>query len=79
MVAAAVLYADRKSRGLAPYWPSALASLTGYTLTATPELAAAVSGAQRCVRACVRIHGWVGGCISHKLTATPWLVAAAHL
>ncbi len=47
VVAAAVLFADRKSRGLAPYWPSALASLTGYSLSGTPELAAAVGGAQR--------------------------------
>lgn len=44
-----MLFADRKSRGLAPYWPSALASLTGYSLSGTPELAAAVNGAQRWV------------------------------
>lgn len=47
VVAAAVLLVERKSRGMAPYWPSALSALTGYTLQATPELAAAVAGAQR--------------------------------
>jgi pentatricopeptide repeat domain-containing protein 1 len=47
VVAAAVLFVDRRSRGLAPYWPSALAQLTGYAAQATPELAAAVAGAQR--------------------------------
>ena len=30
MVAAAVLSVERKSRGMAPYWPTALATLTGY-------------------------------------------------
>eukprot|EP00887_Chlorella_sp_A99_P002940 scaffold24.g2940.t1 len=47
VVAAAVLYADRRSRGAAPYWPSALARLTGYAPAATPELGSAVAGAQR--------------------------------
>ncbi|KAL4419865.1 hypothetical protein ABPG75_006963 [Micractinium tetrahymenae] len=47
VVAAAVLYVERKSRGMAPYWPTALSTLTGYSLQSTPELAAAVAGAQR--------------------------------
>jgi hypothetical protein len=47
VVAAAVLICDRKARGLPPYWPTALSSLTGHTAASTPELAAAVAGAQR--------------------------------
>jgi hypothetical protein len=51
VVSAAVLYTDRLSRGELPFWPSALAHLTGYSLSQTPELAAAVSTLQRCVHA----------------------------
>ncbi len=40
VVAAAVLYVERKSRGMAPYWPTALSSLTGYSLQARPSLCA---------------------------------------
>lgn len=46
-MAAAVLYVHRRSQGLAPYWPSALRSLTGYAAATTPELASAVAGTQR--------------------------------
>ncbi|KAI7844476.1 hypothetical protein COHA_001936, partial [Chlorella ohadii] len=46
VTAAAVLLVARKSRGMAPYWPTALSSLTGYS-GGTAELAAAIAGAQR--------------------------------
>lgn len=36
MVAAAVLAVDRRGRGLAPYWPSALSLLTGYNMQVRP-------------------------------------------
>jgi hypothetical protein len=42
-----VLYCCRLQRGLLPFWPSALAGLTGYSNAHTPELAAAISGTQR--------------------------------
>lgn len=40
VTAAAVLLVARKSRGLAPYWPAALTSLTGYSGASTVLLAA---------------------------------------
>jgi hypothetical protein len=42
-----VLYCSRLQRGLLPFWPAALASLTGYSNAHTPELAAAIGGTQR--------------------------------
>ena len=42
MVAAAVLLVSRKSRGLAPYWPTALHSLTGYSGVRLPTPQAVV-------------------------------------
>lgn len=47
ITAAAVLYCDRLHKGLLPFWPSSLALLTGYSNAHTPELAAAINGAQR--------------------------------
>lgn len=51
VVAASVLYIDRMTRAELPFWPSSLAHLTGYSLTHTPELAAAIGTMQRC--ACI--------------------------
>ena len=48
MAAAALLYVDRRGRGALPFWPSALAALTGYAHAHTPELNAAIAAAQRC-------------------------------
>ncbi|BDA45635.1 probable pentatricopeptide repeat-containing protein At2g31400, chloplastic at N-terminal half [Coccomyxa sp. Obi] len=46
VVAAAVLYADRLAHAELPLWPSCLAHLSGYSTTATPELAAAIAAIQ---------------------------------
>jgi pentatricopeptide repeat domain-containing protein 1 len=42
VVAAAILYAERRLRGSVPFWPSMLAKLTGYHDMTTPELTVAV-------------------------------------
>eukprot|EP00775_Hariotina_reticulata_P004644 gene4644-4896_t len=47
VTAAAVLYCERLQQGRLPFWPSSLAVLTGYSNARTPELAAAINGAQR--------------------------------
>lgn len=47
VVAAAILYAERRSRGVIPYWPSILAKLTGYQDMSSPELTVAIRGAQK--------------------------------
>jgi hypothetical protein len=47
VTAAAVLYCDRVKKGVLPFWPGSLAALTGYSNAGTPELAAAIAGAQR--------------------------------
>lgn len=47
IVAAAVIYADRRSRGAIPFWPSALAKLTGYNDVSALELSVAIKTAQR--------------------------------
>jgi hypothetical protein len=46
VVAAAVLYAERRLRGCIPFWPSMLAKLTGHQDMSSPELAVAVSPPQ---------------------------------
>ena len=46
VVAAAVLYAERRLRGCVPFWPSMLAKLTGHQDMSSPELTVAVSPAQ---------------------------------
>jgi pentatricopeptide repeat domain-containing protein 1 len=50
VVAAALLYAERRQRGAVPFWPSMLAKLTGYEDLTTPELACAVKSAQKLCR-----------------------------
>jgi pentatricopeptide repeat domain-containing protein 1 len=50
VVAAAVLYAERRQRGAVPFWPSSLAKATGYQDMGTPELAMAVRTAQKLCR-----------------------------
>jgi pentatricopeptide repeat domain-containing protein 1 len=47
VVAAALLYAERRQRGAVPFWPSVLAQMTGYEDLTTPELACAVRAAQK--------------------------------
>ena len=47
VVAAAVLYADRRRRGVIPFWPTMLAKLTGYGDMGSPELSAAIKAALR--------------------------------
>ena len=52
VIAAALLYVERRSRGIIPFWPSMLAKLTGYQDMSTPELSVAIKAAQRmCGRA----------------------------
>lgn len=46
VVAAAIIYAERRSRGVIPFWPSMLAKLTGYVDMSTPELSVAIKVAQ---------------------------------
>lgn len=50
VVAAALLYAERRQRGAVPFWPSTLAKLTGYEDLTSPELAVAVRTAQKLCR-----------------------------
>ena len=47
VVAAAVLYADRRRRGVIPFWPTMLAKLTGYADMGSPELSTAIKAALR--------------------------------
>lgn len=47
VIAAALLYVERRSRGIIPFWPSMLAKLTGYQDMSTPELSVAIKAAQR--------------------------------
>ena len=47
VVAAGVLYAQRRASGQLPFWPSVLATLTAYSPAHTPELNAAIAGATR--------------------------------
>lgn len=50
VVAAALLYAERRQRGAVPFWPSTLAKMTGYEDLTSPELAVAVRTAQKLCR-----------------------------
>jgi len=50
VVAAALLYAERRQRGAVPFWPSMLAKMTGYEDLTQPELACAVKSAQKLCR-----------------------------
>jgi len=47
VVAAAVLYTDRRARGVIPFWPTMLAKVTGYQDMSTPELSVAIKAAQK--------------------------------
>lgn len=47
ITAAAVLYCVRLHKGCLPFWPSSLQGLTSYSNARTPELSAAIGGAQR--------------------------------
>ena len=47
VIAAATIYAERRARGIIPFWPSMLAKLTGYHDMSTPELSVAIKAAQR--------------------------------
>ena len=47
VIAAAILYVDRRDRGIIPFWPTMLAKLTGYQDMSTPELSVAIKAAQR--------------------------------
>ncbi len=47
MVAAAVLFTERRMRGLLPFWPASLAKLTGIADTADPKFVAAVGLVQQ--------------------------------
>lgn len=47
VIAAAILYVDRRARGVIPFWPTMLAKLTGYQDMSTPELSVAIKAAQR--------------------------------
>jgi hypothetical protein len=50
MVAATLLYAERRLRGAVPFWPTSLAKMTGYEDLTTPEIACAVRTAQKLCR-----------------------------
>ncbi|KAI8105723.1 hypothetical protein M9434_000305 [Picochlorum sp. BPE23] len=47
ITAAAVIYVDRRNRGIIPFWPSSLAKLSGYTDVSALELSIAIKSAQR--------------------------------
>ena len=47
VIAAAMMYAERRNQGVIPFWPSMLAKLTGYQDMSTPELSVAIKSAQR--------------------------------
>ena len=47
VIAAAVLYVERRASGIIPFWPSSLAKLTGYQDMSTAELSVAIKAAQR--------------------------------
>jgi hypothetical protein len=60
ITAAAAVYVARMQLGRLPYWPTALSALTGYSDGCTPELAAAIRGAQRLARAPAGAPGALG-------------------
>ena len=47
IVAAAVVYVNRRERGAIPFWPSSLSRLTGYNDVGALELSVAIKAAQR--------------------------------
>ncbi|KAK9846531.1 hypothetical protein WJX81_006057 [Elliptochloris bilobata] len=51
MIAAAVVYVERRARGIIPFWPSVLAKMTHYEDMTSHELSLAIKAAQRlCAR-----------------------------
>ncbi|KAK9863821.1 hypothetical protein WJX84_002381 [Apatococcus fuscideae] len=68
VVAAAVVYAERRSRGVIPFWPSMLAKLTGYQDMSTPELSVAIKGAQRL---CCRLNTLQAPMVTAPMTSLP--------
>ncbi|KAK9815102.1 hypothetical protein WJX73_007516 [Symbiochloris irregularis] len=46
VIAAAIIYAERRARGIIPFWPSMLSKLTHYQDMSTPELSVAIKAAQ---------------------------------
>ena len=47
IIAAAVVYVNRRERGAIPFWPSSLSRLTGYNDVGALELSVAIKAAQR--------------------------------
>ena len=56
VIAAAILYAERRQRGVVPFWPSVLSKMTGYEDLATPELTLAVRSALKMCRKVLYVH-----------------------
>ena len=68
VIAAAIMYAERRHQGVIPFWPSMLAKLTGYQDMSTPELSVAIKSAQRL---CSRLQaGSSGSCGSPRISRT---------
>ena len=63
VMAAAVLYADRRKRGVIPFWPTMLAKLTGYADMTCPELSTAIKAALR-LAGQAAVSGSGGACTS---------------
>lgn len=84
VVAAAILYAERRLRGAVPFWPSMLSKLTGYHDMSTPELTVAVRVAQKLSRKLVyaqmyraqlmQLAGQAGPSAARTVTLVPELV-----
>lgn len=64
VIAAAIMYAERRNQGVIPFWPSMLAKLTGYQDMSTPELSVAIKSAQRL---CSRLQLGAGSTSSNSL------------
>ncbi|CAK0783776.1 hypothetical protein CVIRNUC_006976 [Coccomyxa viridis] len=60
VIAAAIVYAERRSRGIIPFWPSMLSKLSGYQDMQTPELKVAIKSAQRSAERMVAGGGAAG-------------------
>lgn len=58
VIAAAIVYAERRSRGIIPFWPSMLSKLSGYQARCSPCPLQTCSGA---MAACVECLSSAGG------------------
>jgi len=76
VIAAAVVYTDRRARGIIPFWPTMLAKLTGYQDMSTPELSVAIKSAQRVHR---RSGGGGGGAPLSSSILLPTSASAGSL